>query len=265
MCRGSSPRTWGTPRSAAHWIGESRFIPTHVGNTKAASFSRAFIPVHPHARGEHWSPSWRRFDKRGSSPRTWGTRCENFRRSIQSRFIPTHVGNTGDFTNSMIPPSVHPHARGEHSSLFVNIYFFSGSSPRTWGTPRRHSRGPAGRRFIPTHVGNTKLSSGKRGRHTGSSPRTWGTLSLNPPPPEPLRFIPTHVGNTYSGCVAGERASVHPHARGEHRSALIRTSFLIGSSPRTWGTLKLSQLWEKLRRFIPTHVGNTQRPGPSIP
>ena len=70
-----------------------------------------------------------------------------------------------------------------------------GSSPRAWGTPESQRCREAGRRFIPTRVGNTWSRRGSpaasavhphaRGEHSmrsvlrdlsgGSSPRAWGT------------------------------------------------------------------------------------------
>ncbi len=70
---GSSPRTWGTLFSSDHVCLTLRFIPTHVGNTSAASPERAPSTVHPHARGEHSKTHITNAPEGGSSPRTWGT------------------------------------------------------------------------------------------------------------------------------------------------------------------------------------------------
>ncbi len=85
----------------------------------------------------------------------------------------------------------------------------------------------------------------------------WGTL-----PPillalDPSRFIPTHVGNTH-GTLAGQSGrAVHPHACGEHQDGGTDTYTVDGSSPRMWGTPEFASERHRLRRFIPTHVGNT--------
>jgi len=50
---GSSPRTWGTQRGELTAECASRFIPTHVGNTRRSMRRLRSRPVHPHARGEH--------------------------------------------------------------------------------------------------------------------------------------------------------------------------------------------------------------------
>ena len=50
---------------------------------------------------------------------------------------------------------------------------------------------------------------------------------------------------------------VHPHARGEHRAVCPGCEPVIGSSPRTWGTLLCILDCVAPIRFIPTHVGNT--------
>ena len=71
------------------------------------------------------------------------------------------------------------------------------------------------------------------------------------------RFIPTHVGNTLVKGIRFEGKSVHPHACGEHFAILSSSGYLIGSSPRMWGTLEEMEFEEQEKRFIPTHVGNT--------
>ena len=80
------------------------------------------------------------------------------------------------------------------------------------------------------------------------------------------RFIPTHVGNTCANMYGIRAEGVHPHTRGEHDIVKIRAAIGSGSSPHTWGTLLSVERQEEHRRFIPTHVGNTDslprlRPG----
>ncbi len=172
-----------------------RFIPTHVGNTSPNRGTTRCRTVHPHARGEHVAHQARMGGDCGSSPRTWGTLQHKRSAHIESRFIPTHVGNTCSPVGSVRAASVHPHARGEHWQLQMWSATFTGSSPRTWGTQAGGLAGLAHFRFIPTHVGNTDVPAAgspntsvhphARGEHgfvgdlhavaVGSSPRTWGT------------------------------------------------------------------------------------------
>ncbi len=71
---GSSPRVWGKLRQAcAHFRG-IRFIPTGVGNTKAAMFVGRAAAGHPHGCGENIQ----------------GVN----KRAFAARFIPTGVGKT---------------------------------------------------------------------------------------------------------------------------------------------------------------------------
>ena len=114
--RGSSPRTWGTPFDDKLDIGESRFIPTDVGNTVTPNRVYQDIPVHPHGRGEHLCSTASIFSVTGSSPRTWGTPQWPSLCRRTCRFIPTDVGNTEIFGNPSRPCAVHPHGRGEHSN-----------------------------------------------------------------------------------------------------------------------------------------------------
>ena len=172
----------------------------------------------------------------GSSPRTWGTPPSPVRPARPGRFIPTHVGNTPGRRRATRPTTVHPHARGEHSTSSTTNSCSAGSSPRTWGTLCRAGRAAWFVRFIPTHVGNTvkplrvmprkPVHPHARGEHpgyeigeptiVGSSPRTWGTQRSSGCTRSRNWFIPTHVGNTKAARAATGSPPVHPHARGEH-------------------------------------------------
>ncbi len=173
--------------------------------------------------------------------------------------------------------TVHPHACGEHLPSGYCSSSASGSSPRMWGTPPGKRKGPIEGRFIPTHVGNTGAGCVPRTRppvhphacgehvssarmaseYCGSSPRMWGTQEAALAVVDPHRFIPTHVGNTVGGGDEGCVHSVHPHACGEHPGVVHVAGGRAGSSPRMWGTLIGDSRPDALRRFIPTHVGNT--------
>ncbi len=78
-------------------------------------------------------------------------------------------------------------------------------------------------------------------------------------PAKLARFIPTHVGNTCAPEQFLFLGPVHPHACGEHSQYDSKVPGGTGSSPRMWGTLGLGRQFADLRRFIPTHVGNTAR------
>src|SRR5450830_579657 len=55
-------------------------------------------------------------------------------------------------------------------------------------------------------------------------------------------------------------ATVHPHARGEHKRHTIAAVPGGGSSPRPWGTPECCSSVHLSSRFIPTPVGNTSFP-----
>ena len=167
------------------------------------------------------------------------------------------MGNTAPISSLPHWTAVHPHARGEHEERLNRL------SPV--------------HRFIPTHVGNTAGSAARggvipvhphaRGEHKrftrsvevsdGSSPRTWGTRMPIVSDTASDRFIPTHVGNTSLPRTRLSSLPVHPHARGEHNCSRTMSSRHDGSSPRTWGTPDPAAWPRIVRRFIPTHVGNT--------
>ena len=208
----------------------------------------------------------------------WGTPISNKNVYLKDRFIPTHVGNTGQLPGRRSARPVHPHACGEHLETGLQLFANLGSSPRMWGTlPRLRDGGTRGR-FIPTHVGNTpdrgrpaglnpvhphacgEHRSHYRERHwwIGSSPRMWGTLLQRTNRRLRYRFIPTHVGNTIGARRAYRIVTVHPHACGEHRAFSTSTLSVCGSSPRMWGTRQRLEVHHRMQRFIPTHVGNTR-------
>ena len=254
---GSSPRPWGTPTNPPRPAPRGRFIPTPVGNT--------------HLFMSQLTQS------DGSSPRPWGTRHSPITDKRLIRFIPTPVGNTPLPCSAATWQAVHPHARGEHLCNTRSSTPPFGSSPRPRGTQCLLRRAGVLPRFIPTPVGNTTaaVSSSssvtvhphargehmprpvRRGISNGSSPRPWGTRYLVCVATFSLRFIPTPVGNTQKTRFSAIFTSVHPHARGEHRSQAMSTQVDDGSSPRPWGTLARRLGRSTRRRFIPTPVGNT--------
>ncbi len=159
---------------------------------------------------------------------------------MPTRFIPTPVGNTSVPLPTAVLITVHPHACGEHLRWGPSVQRRPGSSPRLWGTRRECASSGHAKRFIPTPVGNTALSSdipafisvhphacGEHGRmsgagccKTGSSPRLWGTQAMRIMRRYGARFIPTPVGNTRNPSHNKQGNAVHPHACGEHSSQI---------------------------------------------
>ena len=176
-----------------------------------------------------------------------------------SRFIPTPVGNTIIEPTRSRENAVHPHARGEHDCKALFNAMERGSSPRPWGTPSHRIKRNVFFRFIPTPVGNTLTVGCIVSCTGGSSPRPWGTHHVAYRMPDARRFIPTPVGNTYTRQNRTRYDTVHPHARGEHDVRRVRYYPKTGSSPRPWGTRKLTRAVTNTTRFIPTPVGNTRR------
>src|SRR3989304_4800756 len=100
--------------------------------------SSPHVPVHPRARGEHHELTFPLTHDLGSSPRTRGTSEKYLFASITGRFLPAHAGNIQFLNLKQFLASVHPRARGEHSSCSCRNLLRSGSSPRTRGTYRRN-------------------------------------------------------------------------------------------------------------------------------
>ena len=198
--------------------------------------------VHPHARGEYGALDRGTPLGTGSSPRAWGVCIPIRRRCPMGRFIPTRVGSI--FSRVFTPPraTVHPHARGEYYAAQLLIDEQDGSSPRAWGVSIRVNVCQRNRRFIPTRVGSIAASAlfrafssvhpHARGEYcscalrcvslAGSSPRAWGVWRKREERRRPWRFIPTRVGSMQYRFQQRARATVHPHARGEYESVLLR-------------------------------------------
>ena len=166
------------------------------------------------------------------------------------------MGNAQHGGVLVLDAQVHPHARGERAALKGVAAYGAGSSPRPWGTPRARRAERAGRRFIPTPVGNaghlaqlvphgTVHPHARGERHAVAAPHAGG-----------VRFIPTPVGNALRLAGAHAAPPVHPHARGERAKSGGVASRSAGSSPRPWGTPPGTRGRPALWRFIPTPVGN---------
>ena len=112
ITNGSSPRMWGKRAQRGDHIRRFRFIPTYVG--KRNDPDRVYVSCV------------------GSSPRAWGTRQQHPRGSGMVRFIPTRVGNATTSIRRRIRSAVHPHARGERSSIYQGVREIHSFPARCW-------------------------------------------------------------------------------------------------------------------------------------
>ncbi len=165
--------------------------------------------------------------------------CPPGRRDPGDRFTPTCVGTMADLHFSLTPPPVHPHVRGDNASGPPVSSGFRGSPPRAWGQCNLGSGIERLRRFTPTCVGTIDRSRRPagpgpvhphvRGDNThvtnswycygGSPPRAWGQCNRLLQTICRTRFTPTCVGTMcYDLEYLGDLA-VHPHVRGDNRTA----------------------------------------------
>jgi len=88
----SPPHTWGGRLNTRARTTCDRFTPTRVGTFPSRLPARAWLPVHPHTRGdiafEEDSPFW----VAGSPPHAWGHCIQGVERGHLLRFTPTRVG-----------------------------------------------------------------------------------------------------------------------------------------------------------------------------
>ena len=152
---GSSPHAWGTHGGTVPHGPLHRFIPTCVGNSGHRGQAPVQTAVHPHMRGELWTPMEITARHGGSSPHAWGTPHGYVSWAHEDRFIPTCVGNSSSCGSGRQDRPVHPHMRGELMSSILNPMISAGSSPHAWGTLRHGLQLGPEVRFIPTCVGNS--------------------------------------------------------------------------------------------------------------
>ena len=232
--------------------------------------------INPRGRGERGGLFQNSISRRGSSPRTRGTRRENCSVSSSRRFIPADAGNAHRFRHRPGERSVHPRGRGERVAITAATTGAAGSSPRTRGTRPWRKTGLADVRFIPADAGNaacwfqkgTEMPVHPRGRGercpgyvlawvlSGSSPRTRGTLGSGEVLSAETRFIPADAGNAAPPCAYASDEAVHPRGRGERRIMATVNPWKRGSSPRTRGTQRSFSIGQYDRRFIPADAGN---------
>ena len=129
------PRARGEHGSPVKSIGPNiRFIPALAGNIVSLRRHTLSTSVHPRARGEHSHTSRWALLSVGSSPRSRGTSVTRRARPPPTRFIPALAGNIRFGSSWAGRHTVHPRARGEHSSITLIKFINAGSSPRSRGT-----------------------------------------------------------------------------------------------------------------------------------
>ncbi len=156
------------------------------------------------------------------------------------------------------------------------MVLFGGSSPQSRGTLKSAEIAKLHTRFIPAIAGNAwhQCPSTDRGtvhprdrgerlvivsifaRQFGSSPRSRGTHRGRTQAGLDTRFIPAIAGNAIPPPYWRKTRPVHPRDRGERMRCILAITALIGSSPRSRGTLVTSSRSNPFARFIPAIAGN---------
>ncbi len=274
---GPSPRAWGKPLSCGIGPMDRRTIPTGVGKTSRAGAMTGQPPDHPHGRGENLLSWHARLNPAGPSPRAWGKPQRDGAAIINTRTIPTGVGKTQGWSIRGGGLSDHPHGRGENASPDSRMLRNSGPSPRAWGKLDIPMSALLAWRTIPTGVGKTTSTFGRRdssadhphGRGEnpsgslfkywtcGPSPRAWGKRHNVGKRSVFVRTIPTGVGKTSVFTVSQTMRADHPHGRGENLTGSTGLPGCAGPSPRAWGKQYKHAITPRRLRTIPTGVGKT--------
>ena len=134
VSKGLSPRVWGSQIRVLFFTQPLRSIPTCVGQPSARSKKSGKKTVYPHVCGAACVSVISRLVSFGLSPRVWGSLAYLRIKYLQSRSIPTCVGQPQLFFVSMRMKPVYPHVCGAASACMLSSAFLSGLSPRVWGS-----------------------------------------------------------------------------------------------------------------------------------
>ncbi len=163
---GPSPRAWGLPFPSFLNRQHPRSIPTCVGTTYETRPLFWQRPGHPHVRGDYPADLIYKGEGSGPSPRAWGLHTPGAVPHFDHRSIPTCVGTTETPPRPEPAPTVHPHVRGDYSTLRRASQGRVGPSPRAWGLQANGLVIQARHRSIPTCVGTTPLPTVMVAQHT---------------------------------------------------------------------------------------------------
>ncbi len=211
----------------------------------------------------------------GSPPHAWGHFCRRLAEAIILRFTPTRVGTFLSQDSGYSNHTVHPHTRGDITTVAYGTSEVYGSPPHAWGHSGPSSTSPSLLRFTPTRVGTfcrwrpssppISVHPHTRGdiasirtmacRLFGSPPHAWGHFDLpsfHRPSP---RFTPTRVGTFLDTISSRVARSVHPHTRGDIGVRRVDVTWSYGSPPHAWGHSVTPGYSAKHWRFTPTRVG----------
>ena len=203
------------------------------------------------------------------------------------RIIPADAGSTELLSTYDVADKDHPRGCGEHFFSRSPWTLVPGSSPRMRGA---HDMSPIDSwitGIIPADAGSTqyhdttcpKARDHPRGcgEHfsaanrdwlkVGSSPRRRGAQTYRRLIPNQPRIIPADAGSTLLRPCPKRPARDHPRGCGEHCFMYSMTVFILGSSPRMRGALRMKPEFVRMVRIIPADAGSTsssrtRRPSP---
>ena len=112
-------------------------------------------------------------------------------------------------------------------------------------------------RIIPTRVGTSFGEYIAGLDKKGSSPRVWGQGRCDIIEVADKRIIPTRVGTRIAGKEVCVCEKDHPHACGDKFFNSGQLGFILGSSPRVWGQVRICGGQSTWSGIIPTRVGTS--------
>ena len=252
---GSPPRARGRQCGATLRGRGIRFTPARAGTATRHRAGQPAPAVHPRARGDGGTRSWRTSQGTGSPPRARGRLPKRPHCPSISRFTPARAGTATMMRRGLIRATVHPRARGDGWGCWASASEGRGSPPRARGRQPVASCADQLGRFTPARAGTAPPPRrGRRGcsvhpraRGDGAQQKRLGILTRGSPPRargrqrrEGLqvgeeRFTPARAGTAPSGTASRPASAVHPRARGDGHDNRDDLHEQAGSPPRARG------------------------------
>ena len=214
-------------------------------------------------------------ERRGLSPRVWGSPGASSRVRHSLRSIPTCVGQPPIQGVSHRLEEVYPHVCGAAAGNIRMAISTLGLSPRVWGSllrgltpgipdgsiptcvgqPRKMSPRPSKQAVYPHVCGAATFPHCPMTNAPGLSPRVWGSQRQEHEDDKQQGSIPTCVGQPTIISVIRNTAAVYPHVCGAAPYRHEPPAFHRGLSPRVWGSQTICKPGPAYQGSIPTCVG----------
>ena len=254
---------------------QPRSIPAHAGEPARGREAGYSNRVYPRPRGGTSAPSAAKRAATGLSPPTRGNRAGGVVKPAVFGSIPAHAGEPRHVGAYAGWDEVYPRPRGGTTCHKCGRRGTDGLSPPTRGNQSARGTSAAGRRSIPAHAGEPRVSlappcaprvyprprggtdahGARHGDRRGLSPPTRGNRRLHSDKQGQRGSIPAHAGEPAQRGSVSTPTTVYPRPRGGTGRRGWRRFIPAGLSPPTRGNRKVTGGEHHGTGSIPAHAG----------